>query len=299
MNDKSVFISYSHDNDIHKEWVLLLAKHLRLHGVDAIIDQWNLRLGDDLPFFMEHGITDSELVICVCSEKYVEKANSVLGGVGYEKMILAQSLVKNSKLEYIIPIIRNNKTPPNIPVFIGSKSYLDFTCDNLYYEKYRELLERIYDQDIHKKPPLGQNPFDSKHMYQIISNIDAAKYISPYMSGKITFRYDNNNGDYEIGAGEYTFKTHWSRSGNGSIHARGKIGYLHNVVDFPEYNTISDFDFSSHTRTIHKNEIVVFANEHGHFAAVKVLDVISSNHGHNYDEMTFEYKIYAEISKIV
>jgi len=112
------------------------------------------------------------------------------------------------------------------------------------------------------------------------------------MSGKITFRYDNNNGDYELGAGEYTFKTHWSRSGNGSIYAYGKIGYIHNVVDFPEYNTIKEFDFSSRARTIHKNEIVVFANERGHFVAVKVLDVASSDHGYNYDEMTFEYKIY-------
>lgn len=46
-----VFISYSHDSEEHKNWVLKLATHLRDHGVDVVLDQWNVRLGDDLPFF--------------------------------------------------------------------------------------------------------------------------------------------------------------------------------------------------------------------------------------------------------
>ena len=47
------FISYSHDNEDHKEWVLNLASRLVENGVNVILDQWNLSLGGDLPSFME------------------------------------------------------------------------------------------------------------------------------------------------------------------------------------------------------------------------------------------------------
>jgi hypothetical protein len=45
-----VFISYSHDDMEHKLWVKELATLLRSHGVDIILDQWDLRLGSDLAF---------------------------------------------------------------------------------------------------------------------------------------------------------------------------------------------------------------------------------------------------------
>ena len=40
----TVFISYSHDSSEHKVWVAALAQDLRKHGIDAILDQWHLRL---------------------------------------------------------------------------------------------------------------------------------------------------------------------------------------------------------------------------------------------------------------
>ncbi|MFA6716233.1 MAG: toll/interleukin-1 receptor domain-containing protein, partial [Victivallaceae bacterium] len=71
-----VFMSYSHDSKEHKAWVLKLSSHLRSHGVDVILDQWNVKLGDDLPLFMENGLTESSYIICVCSENYTKKANN-------------------------------------------------------------------------------------------------------------------------------------------------------------------------------------------------------------------------------
>lgn len=48
MSNPIVFISYSHDNQNHNNWVLRLATNLRSHGVDAILDQFDLRIGKDL-----------------------------------------------------------------------------------------------------------------------------------------------------------------------------------------------------------------------------------------------------------
>lgn len=87
MENPTVFISYSHDNDAHKAWVLKLATDLRSHGVNAILDQWDLRVGSDLRFFMEQGLSEANLVLCICSKAYVDKFNSGNGGSGYEGVL--------------------------------------------------------------------------------------------------------------------------------------------------------------------------------------------------------------------
>ena len=51
-----VFISYSHDNPNHKQWVASLAIKLRENGVDAVLDQWDLYPGEDVPVFMEKNL---------------------------------------------------------------------------------------------------------------------------------------------------------------------------------------------------------------------------------------------------
>ena len=55
MIDKNprVFISYSWENEKHREWVKALADRLLENGVNAHIDQYDLDLGDRLPQFME------------------------------------------------------------------------------------------------------------------------------------------------------------------------------------------------------------------------------------------------------
>lgn len=106
MNPPRVFISYSHDSAPHKEWVLELATTLRNRGVDAILDQWDLKPGHDLPSFMETNLVACDYAVMVCTPKYVAKANSGSGGVGYEKMIMTSQSLKKISESRVIPIIR-------------------------------------------------------------------------------------------------------------------------------------------------------------------------------------------------
>lgn len=295
MDNPTVFISYSHDDAQHEAWVLKLATDLRSHGVNAILDQWDLRLGSDLRFFMEKGLSTSDLVLCVCSEMYVQKVNSGIGGAGYEGMIMSQPLLGNANSEFVILIVRNNHLQQKVPMVFGSKNYIDFSDDTQYVARYQQLLERIYGEDSKKKPPLGENPFSSKlsEAIAVKTEIEKSLYCSPSMDGTVTFRYDNNNGIYTIGSGKYAFDTRWSRSGNNSIHAYGLIGFKAEVEEFPpKLQAITNYDFSSSTRTIRTGQIVIFENHDRHFAAVKLGPVKSSSHGNLYDEMTFEYHIY-------
>ena len=294
MDNPTVFISYSHDDKQHEAWVLKLASDLRSHGVNAILDQWDLRLGSDLRFFMEHGLSASNLVLCVCSEMYVQKVNSGMGGAGYEGMIMSQPLLSNANSEFVISIVRNNSSPQKVPLAFGSKLYIDFSDDAQYVAKYRELLERIYGEDSKKKPPLGENPFSSRlsEAIAVKTEIEKVLYHSPAMDGVVTFLFDNNNGVYTIGNGEYAFDTRWSRAGNNSIHAYGLIGYIPGETVIPGLDRLYNYDYSSKARTIKTGEIVIFQNLNHHFAAVKLGPVKSSSHGNLYDEMTFEYHIY-------
>ncbi|WP_236642979.1 toll/interleukin-1 receptor domain-containing protein [Vibrio tubiashii] len=158
MSTPKVFISYSHDSQEHKKWVLDLATRLRNSGVDAIIDQWELRPGDDLPHFMETQLADSDYVVMVCTDKYVDKANSGVGGVGYEKMIITADLLSNIDSNKVVPVIRQFGTH-SVPTFLKTKLFINFSKDDDYEFSYDELVRTFHGAPLFQKPEIGNNPF--------------------------------------------------------------------------------------------------------------------------------------------
>lgn len=158
MKPPRVFISYSHDSAAHKEWVLDFATTLRNRGVDAVLDQWDLKPGDDLPHFMETELARSDFAIMVCTERYVEKANAGEGGVGYEKMIMTSSLLERIDSNKVIPIVRQG-AKAKLPTFLGSKLYIDFSNDEDVEYSLDELLRTLLDSPLFEKPEIGSNPF--------------------------------------------------------------------------------------------------------------------------------------------
>ena len=89
-----VFISYSWSTPEHEQLVLDLATQLREAGIDAILDKWDLREGEDADKFMERMVADSEVnkVLIICDCKYAEKSNKRQGGVGTEAQIISQKV---------------------------------------------------------------------------------------------------------------------------------------------------------------------------------------------------------------
>lgn len=158
MSIPKVFVSYSHDSIEHKKWIMELAIRLRNNGIDAIIDQWELKPGDDLPHFMETQLASADKVLMVCSEKYVDKANTGTGGVGYEKMIITSNLLQNIDQNKVIPLIKQSSTK-NLPTFLKSKLYIDFSRADDHEFAFDELLRTIHNSPVFKKPPVGNNPF--------------------------------------------------------------------------------------------------------------------------------------------
>lgn len=297
MNNKRAFISYAWVGDEHNSWVLKLATRLRSHGVDVILDHWDTRLGDDLAFFMEQGLTSCSLVLCICSDKYNEKANGGIGGAGYEKRIIVSDMINAENKKFVIPIIKDNHLKTKVPTFLSGLKYIDFDSRD-YYDCYKELLERIYDEDIKKKPPLGASPFAFSSISDQITtklNIEETQFHNPDFAGIVTFDYKRNNGVFAIGVGEYAFKTQWSECGNNSIYCYKdnvrRLGYNPDYKEFPSLDEISRFDFSSRAKAVNVGEIVILENHYSKFAAIKITKVVRRAEDINH-LLEFEYEIY-------
>jgi len=190
-----VFLSYSHDSAEHKQWVLDLATRLKHAGIDSRIDAWGLGAGADLPHFMETQLAEVDRVIMVCTEKYVEKANKGTGGVGYEKMIVTSSLMSSIDDIKIIPIIRQQGTN-DVPTFLKSKLYIDFSNDNEFESVIDELMREIHGSPLYKEPELGSNPYLTAKKKPAESKIDKKIellrwMIEAYNKGNTSFTFDS------------------------------------------------------------------------------------------------------------
>lgn len=296
-NPPRCFISYSHDNDPHKEWVLDLATRLMSNGVDVILDQWDLYLGSDLPSFMEGGLSGADRVIAICSENYVTKANQGVGGVGYEKMILTADLMKNINSNRVIPLIRNNESEKTTPTFLSTKLYLSFKNDSDFEKSYTDLIKEIHGVTVKARPPMGSNPF-AKTESPIAADIalKRTQYISSALEGRVNFNFDNNDNTYHIGAGEALFDVRFSGADNSSIYVYKDPSNIEGIAlfegsNFSEVGDASKLDYTSRTRTPHVGQIVSLVNTNGYFALIKIESVQTRSHGAAESVVEFLYKI--------
>ena len=122
-------------------------------------------------------------------------------------------------------------------------------------------------------------------------------YNSQEFRGVITFDYSNNNGRFTIGKDQLLFETMWSKKDNTSIYAYKDsptiktIALVTNNININEIKSGSSYDASSRVRTPQINEIIIWQNVNGYFAATKILNVKDRTRGALNDELTFEYVI--------
>lgn len=178
-NIPQVFISYSHDTPEHKQWVATFASQLMKNGVQVLLDQWELRYGDDVPKFMEKGVREADRVLMICTEPYVNKANEGQGGVGYEAMIVTGELVRDLGTSKFIPIIRQDTKPPILPTSVSTRLYINMSSESAYNDEFEKLLHELHDAPAIKKPPLGKKP---SKFFDTDNNPSSAEDSKPHSS---------------------------------------------------------------------------------------------------------------------
>lgn len=154
-----VFISYSWSSD---DITMPLAERLVAHGVDVVLDKWDLKEGQDKYVFMEQCVNNPEIdkVLIVCDQKYADKANNREGGVGDETAIISTEIYGKVNQKKFIPIIAecDEEGNPYVPVYIKSRIYVDLSNVEQYEVEYEKLLRNIYEKPLYKKPKLGLKP---------------------------------------------------------------------------------------------------------------------------------------------
>ena len=157
-----VFISYSWTSPEHEEFVMGLAAALYSHRVEAIVDKWDLKPGQDKFAFMESMVVDPKIlkVLVICDSRYQEKADARAGGVGTESQIISQELYSKVKQTKFIPVVCEYDADGNpcLPVFLKGRIFVDISTDEKYGVGLDQILRIIYEQPFHQKPQLGSAP---------------------------------------------------------------------------------------------------------------------------------------------
>ena len=121
MSSFKTFISYSWDDDLHKDWVKALAARLMGAGVALTLDRWALAPGDQLPKFMETSIREHDRVLIVLTPNYKQKSDNRKGGVGYEGDIMTGQVFAGKNPRKFIPVLRSGNWVDSSPSWISGK----------------------------------------------------------------------------------------------------------------------------------------------------------------------------------
>lgn len=141
------FVSYSHDDELHKEWVKKLVDKLIKYGITVKSDI-NFPLGGNLMLMMNQALNESDKVLVICTDNYIEKANSGRGGAGYENHIASAMIMASQDTSKFIPLIRHVSGPNKTPTSLLGRSYLDMSDDSLFEKNMITLVKNLTGNDI-------------------------------------------------------------------------------------------------------------------------------------------------------
>jgi hypothetical protein len=153
-----VFISYSWDSPEHRTWVTHLATALRQNGIEVTLDQWHLRLGEDLAHFMARAVRESDRVLLICTEEYVNKARDRQGGVGYEQMLVTGQLMREIGTTKFVPVVRQRTRPYALPDELAGRVYVDLSDGPQSSASFQQLVRDLHNIQV-ELPVLGPRPF--------------------------------------------------------------------------------------------------------------------------------------------
>ena len=138
-----IFISYSWESENTKNMTIELAEALLRHGIDVVLDIWDLKPGQDMYAFMERSVKDEEIdrVLMICDKSYAKKADSRKGGVGAETTVISYEVYNDTQQEKFIPIIIevDDDEKPFLPAYLKSKMYINLS-DEHYESGYNNYL---------------------------------------------------------------------------------------------------------------------------------------------------------------
>jgi hypothetical protein len=150
MNEKKVFISYSHETPKHTQLVLQLANALRGQGVDVELDQYYVRPPLGWPRWCEEQLRpeNAAFVLVICTSTYLQRVEGKTAadegrGVFWEGGIIYSYLYNEKVNKRFIPVLLPGAKEEDIPRPLRDHTRYHLEAfdlkDSGYLALYREL----------------------------------------------------------------------------------------------------------------------------------------------------------------
>lgn len=135
------FISYKWESGAHVAWVRRLAADLRSRGIEAVLDQWEVRFGESFTDYMQRHIADADVILFVITTGSVASAEAPAaegGALKFEvQMMNARRMAEGVR---IIGVYRSGDRPPH---YLRDHRYVDFREDKKYGESLEALVQDL------------------------------------------------------------------------------------------------------------------------------------------------------------
>ena len=155
-----VFLSYSHDSDVHCQKVLTLAEQLRRDGVESWIDQYVQDPDEGWITWMRNQVKQASRVLLVFTETYQrrfegDEAEGEGLGATFEGVIVTQALYesggRNAKFR---PVVFREEDEQFIPLEL--RRFNRYRVD--IPDHYQNLLRWLYEAPQIVSPAVGSKP---------------------------------------------------------------------------------------------------------------------------------------------
>ena len=143
LSDKPIkaFVSYKWESKAHTAWVKKLSTALRARGIEALLDQWEVKLGDSFTDYMQEHIASADVILFVITSEAVKAAEAPKGKGGALKfevqMMNARRIAEGTR---IIGVYRSGDRPPH---YLRDHRYVDFRRDDEYDKSLQVLVDDI------------------------------------------------------------------------------------------------------------------------------------------------------------
>lgn len=131
-------------------------------GIGVVIDDYDLKEGQDVNVFMERLKHDESLHFCLIlsDSAYARKANERKKGVGTEAQIISKEIYDSVDQTRFVPVVMENddQGKPCLPTFLQSRKFIDFSSPEKRNQNWERLVRLLHGKPARVKPTVGSAP---------------------------------------------------------------------------------------------------------------------------------------------
>jgi len=126
----TVFVSYKWGEEDQNAWVERLARDLRTRGINALLDKWEVRLGESFSNYMTSAISRSDALLFVITKSSVSAVENPApgGAVKFEVQLATARRLSGSNFRFIGILREGDRAPTHL----SDTRYIDFRDDARY-----------------------------------------------------------------------------------------------------------------------------------------------------------------------